>query len=1323
MAFGKKKKKDSGETVMSDSSGKRPSIPIAASPRQRYNPDDIAYCKIHPGLGIARVGNSPDEFFIGPETPGQLPHPQGGFKDSKGRIKRQAARFRVYGYNAQGEAVAELTAEDADIHWTVQLANKKASYRIFLGRYWDIQYPEVKKYGDEHFGGEPPMRNQQVPVSDPERRSQLLDIKPEAKSITSANESGSKYAMKGTFGPLPYSIVTAGKNQEALAGSRSGYMNVPFIDPTQPQLTQQFQETAKKYNWQPGILQEPVAESGSTEVYLGELRTDKHGRLLVLGGFGESRSLIPDNDVGFLNGDDYFGSNDYWYDDVSDGLVTADVTLKNGKKVETREKSWVIVGPPKFAPFLETLTTLWDQTEQVAQNKGQLPLPEKVSFTHDVYPILLRLNEYQWVNQFALQQHGSGMVFDPMSIGPHTANLFPQMHELPAGDGGTDANRDIRMHVFARLRKPVAVLQAEHPEMSFQELIESQYATEQSGMSKMPQMWGDGGDGLDPVGSVAYISADDLTNPGGGVPGGTYVTWATLTERQYRQMEKWAAGHFEDDWPAGRNPLDAPRAIPTPKLPVKDQPRAIDRASLLPCVGAPFFPGIEITYICEQNDFWAEEGRPQWRTLQPGDVTRHMALPWQADFSECNHRWWPAARPDDIVTEAQYEEVVKYYDPALDGSLQRSLAARSLWSRGISQVSPDLDNDMVSHWHEFGFILPKTVHGDTAYVEEERDPYAGCPERDAFYYLMNIAEHQEFLPHAKKMVEAYLAQARQNARDPNTTNLQQFSGWNYFKYSPEAFDARMQDIYAQYVLSNSDPSYLVNSNYEQVRFGQIQMAPFNQLDGAWIRGAAPPGPVDQVRNYLFHIYMDELGDAIDAHNHANVYTDLMHSLNFYPFPINSWDYAQDPRFLDEAFTEPVFILAISNFTEEYLPEILGMTLYLEWASVGLTSSVNQLEGVGIDAAFYKLHVGIDNASAGHGAIAKKAVELYLDQVRAQGGDEAVQQAFERIWTGYVAFGTLGNLNEAIQNYFTQQSAAFQKESTMQADLLQQMVDMINSKALYARQNHGTKKLGPNFINDWFDDPIGFLDELQASGYVIPGKPQESPMFQLMSFNGPMFHVFTPAEQKLWHDYIVSLVPTAPPPKVDLEKAMLYVVDKLRQRQSGSPGHHARLTGLDPRSGNVVTMPIAWWFSEKFTADQAGNDYVFLGALRNPVNGWIVPGSAGTSPLITQMLSGDGDMAKAFQDYVPKDVVVSSTLDDQTSPPYTFKQVLAMWVNDGCRIHDVVEPSLTTQKQTAAKGQLSIREKGAPSAPAPDIAPPQPAKRERPHRVYGMGMPH
>ena len=91
----------------------------------------IVSAKIHPGIGIARVGNSEDEYFIGPEVPCPVPHEPGYYRDCAGALKRQAARFRIYGYNRKGEVVKELTAEDASIEWTVEIANKKAAWYNF----------------------------------------------------------------------------------------------------------------------------------------------------------------------------------------------------------------------------------------------------------------------------------------------------------------------------------------------------------------------------------------------------------------------------------------------------------------------------------------------------------------------------------------------------------------------------------------------------------------------------------------------------------------------------------------------------------------------------------------------------------------------------------------------------------------------------------------------------------------------------------------------------------------------------------------------------------------------------------------------------------------------------------------------------------------------------------------------------------------------------------------------------------------------------------------------------------------------------------------
>ena len=62
--------------------------------------EKITSIRIHPGIGIARLGDS-DEFYIGPEAPGVVvdpggndgPGPNGGtYRDGGARLKRQAQR-------------------------------------------------------------------------------------------------------------------------------------------------------------------------------------------------------------------------------------------------------------------------------------------------------------------------------------------------------------------------------------------------------------------------------------------------------------------------------------------------------------------------------------------------------------------------------------------------------------------------------------------------------------------------------------------------------------------------------------------------------------------------------------------------------------------------------------------------------------------------------------------------------------------------------------------------------------------------------------------------------------------------------------------------------------------------------------------------------------------------------------------------------------------------------------------------------------------------------------------------------------------------------
>ncbi|HEY0372672.1 MAG TPA: LodA/GoxA family CTQ-dependent oxidase [Thermoanaerobaculia bacterium] len=140
----------------------------------------IVRAAIYPAIGVARVGNSPDEFYLGPEIIANEKRPAGFYKDAHGRLKRQAARFRIYGLDAEGRAVKELTSKDAKITWTVHVANRKAEWFEF-----DVamDIPQAR-----------PVPRRNINVTDRKR----LIIDPGPRSISGVNQSGELFDT-GTF--------------------------------------------------------------------------------------------------------------------------------------------------------------------------------------------------------------------------------------------------------------------------------------------------------------------------------------------------------------------------------------------------------------------------------------------------------------------------------------------------------------------------------------------------------------------------------------------------------------------------------------------------------------------------------------------------------------------------------------------------------------------------------------------------------------------------------------------------------------------------------------------------------------------------------------------------------------------------------------------------------------------------------------------------------------------------------------------------------------------------------------------------------------------
>lgn len=554
--------------------------------------------RIHPAIGVARVGDSPSG-YIAPEA-WQTDHvPNGAYRDADGKIKRMGVRFRVYEFDRSGVATREITAAEAEITWSVRLANSKAAKTEPMG------------------SGNP------------------LNPQPETLTIDTGLQQ------------------VAGAGQDLEVG---GHIGPP-----------------------PGVY-----------VKLGNLRTDVDGRLVVLGGHGVAGSWTASPPPPEAM------HNPGWFDDTSDGPVTATVRFDDGGTVEA-DPAWVLVGPPDYAHPVVNLVTLYDLVADVSVPWATMaqPIP---SFRHDVYPLLSRVANLQWTlmsnvaGQFgrtAMHGHGTHGQHE-LLVGNHEmhrgrgnfldSRVFPRLHENDP-DNPSPSGEELRAYVFERLQDP------------------------RTG----------GGHGPGQMGVPHSMPP---------------VEQLTVTPRQYERLRLWSTGDFDDDWNPNWDPVDPPRAIfepPFSSLATEDRPAALDRAALTGAVGGPFAPGIEASRVMADPQTYSEPFRISSERMQPGDLTRNLSVPWQAGFNLATANWYPGARPVYVIVKNGNDYTTDYWTRPYTASVPivpvdvDSLNVYENHESVYANQRMESNQQMVDHWHELGFLArDPNVVDEPMYVETER---------------------------------------------------------------------------------------------------------------------------------------------------------------------------------------------------------------------------------------------------------------------------------------------------------------------------------------------------------------------------------------------------------------------------------------------------------------------------------------------------------------------------------------------------------------------------------------------------------------------------
>ena len=671
--------------------------------------------RVHPSVNFSRFGTSED-YILSPETSAGLPQEgsdvTGGLplkkdapnqpvtsedlRDDDGNLKKQAARFRIYAYDTDGpttypggdgiEVVVGTTLPDGrkvkDLLWSSHLANKKAAVYNVVNNKGIAAYGVV---GVENPNGPvPQMRNPEVHGeidSDSRLSSLMIDAGP--RSISANKQESVQFSRCTTA-----SCVTTQGQIEKL-----------------PDYPIRFPEDSNDELYEP---------NGALDT-LGEILTDNEGRLLVLASSGNAVGQydeygVPIQMTGDLN-------NVGWFDSAADGPVNVTLVFEDNT-TEEAFGAWVVCGDPAYAPQIRNVVSVWDdvydmfvqdlelQPELFGQSDGQTngqaekeyqPSYEP-NFSQDIQPIFIACNLQRW-----------------------TANLPPMA---------------LRAHTAVE-----AITEEDEP-----------YKTIMAGLN-----------------FIRNPNADE-TNIGAPLMplslGAAGTSFLTVTKTQYFMLDQWSKRVADN----GKVKNGEPQKFGPGEL--------LDMASMANCLGGRYVPGIEVSYTIMEKDIyiqdWQTSGAGPFRIkqqvhithendgtseksyvgnrldysniqkdkpyltsgwiplhamtdgLQPGDISKFMATPWQTDYNSCSIHataintdgtnesngaestlyWsWPSQRPDAVYVA---EEVINNVLP------QQKWSIRGAGTYAINPASAATFQDplqSVNDWDKIGIIIQGTNVG------------------------------------------------------------------------------------------------------------------------------------------------------------------------------------------------------------------------------------------------------------------------------------------------------------------------------------------------------------------------------------------------------------------------------------------------------------------------------------------------------------------------------------------------------------------------------------------------------------------------------------
>ena len=625
--------------------------------------------RIHPSIGFARVGNS-EVFYLAPESMAGHPQPGGKSGQTGGLPIRPGTESTTITSSDVRDKSGALKRQAARFHLFLYPEDQLAQYPAGVGTEITI---------GSQIGGRIVVDIVWT-VHVANKKGNTYIIEDEATST----EFGISYYRNGNLPPLrnlkdgpdPTNAARIRKlciDPGPRAASGCNVKSIRFDKGTMAAFGKGARiESSSNYpkSFPDDHYANLFCPSGPL-LSLGEIMTDDKGRVIFVGGYGRAIARTHDDGTPFPLDVDV--DNDGWYDDTSDGPVNAAVVFDDGTTSDA-QGAWVVTSDPAYAPQTLNVVSLWD----------------------DVYD--------SWVRNLNLRPDIFDNHFLDTYRPPFDEELAPLFSAVALQQWSTN------LPSFAiNAHKAVAAITADSQPaqtiMSGLAYIRNPNKPQETnvGVPLMP------------------LSLGDI---------GTAFLMPSLT--QYFFMSQWVNGKADKT---------------TPQREQLGGGEFLDKASLINCLGGRFSPGIELTFICRQTDLYINDwhtygpfridARPmdytnaqatqpmltegyvpyRGRQVEPGDVSKLMAIPWHTDYNSCaTHQpnpnplnnqtlyWsWPAQRPVAVYAA---KDMVNGKLPAQRYSI-RGMGTESENSAVAGRFHDRMD--MIKKWHRIGIIVQGTA--------------------------------------------------------------------------------------------------------------------------------------------------------------------------------------------------------------------------------------------------------------------------------------------------------------------------------------------------------------------------------------------------------------------------------------------------------------------------------------------------------------------------------------------------------------------------------------------------------------------------------------